>query len=74
VEQILHIIERAGFPIFVVLWFMWREHRHVKDQIVVIKEQNRLLHRLVVVNTVIAKTLDLPDEAVSVLSERNSGE
>lgn len=58
------IIERLGFPIFVVLWFMWRDRQREKEQTVALKEHNRLLHKLVVVNTVIARTLDVPEEAM----------
>ena len=53
--EIAHLLKEFGFPIFVCCWFMFRSdkrHDKIADK----------LSRLVSLMTMIAKTLDLPEE------------
>ena len=52
--DITQIIERWGFPVAFAVWLMWTHTRELRDM-------RRQLHKLMVINAVVLKTLDVPE-------------
>jgi len=52
--QFLAVLREFGFPTFFCLWLMWRVERDLRDL-------HAVLHKQVILNAVIAKTLDVAE-------------
>jgi hypothetical protein len=64
VDHAVALLREFGFPIFVCIWFMRQQAVHNR----MVLEQ---LHKLVIANSVIARTLDIPGDAMQRLPERS---
>ena len=51
-KDLITIVQTVGFPIFVCLWFMWREKKYME-------RHSQQMEKVITVMTVMAKTLDV---------------
>lgn len=57
-QTLIQLLERFGFPTFVCLWFMWRDHRREKHYLAMTTQ----LARLTVTCTSLTRTLVAPED------------
>jgi len=62
VDVLQTIVERWGFPAFIVVWLM-------RDVMREMRAQRAQITKLVVVNSVILKTLDIPEAEKAAVAE-----
>jgi hypothetical protein len=59
--NVLQLLQQLGFPIFVAVWFMWRLEKKLD-------RYQHVVNKLLIVNTVIAKTLSAKMDIDDVLN------
>ena len=58
-SDLTQFIREFGFPIFVCVWLMWMYQKERREHAKDLKTVKDLLHKLVVLNAAIARTLDV---------------